>query len=140
MPRSDAGDGLSGRVVLVTGAAGGIGHAVSLAFAREGAGLALLDVQAPEIVRQEATALGCRTLAVGADVSDRTRVHAAVARTTDVLGRLDILVNVAGIVSKLGNGRGTQRAGERTRGWRRGFKYLVLDDCCASPNPAWYES
>lgn len=99
MLRSSPGGGLDGRVALVTGAAGGIGRAVSLALAREGADLALLDVDAPEALRREATALGRRAFALDADVSDRSRVHEAVARTSDLLGRLDILVNVAGVVS-----------------------------------------
>ena len=90
---------LAGRVALVTGAAGGIGRAVSLAFAQAGADLAVLDVVPPEPLAREITAIGRRALPLGADVTRRDQIHAAVSRTASTLGRLDILVNVAGIVS-----------------------------------------
>ena len=87
---------LAGRVALITGAAGGIGSAIARAFAAEGADLALLDRAAPDAL---AAGLGGRTLALAADVTRRQQVLDAVARTTAAFGRLDILVNVAGIVS-----------------------------------------
>jgi 3-oxoacyl-[acyl-carrier protein] reductase len=90
---------LAGRVALVTGASGGIGRAVSLAFAQAGADLALLDTTAPEPLAETIAAAGRRTLPLRADVTRRDQVHAAVAQTNEALGRLDILVNVAGVVS-----------------------------------------
>jgi 3-oxoacyl-[acyl-carrier protein] reductase len=84
---------LSGRVALITGAAGGIGHAVALAFAAEGASLALLDRVAPD------ASFDSPVLTLAADVTQRDQVRQAVADTVASLGRLDILVNVAGIVS-----------------------------------------
>lgn len=90
---------LAGRVALVTGAAGGIGRAVSLAFAQEGADLSLLDTTAPDALAEEVAALGRRTVALEADVTRRDQVQRAVARTVEALGRLHILVNVAGVVS-----------------------------------------
>ena len=90
---------LAGRVALVTGAAGGIGRAVCLAFAAAGADLCLLDVAAPDALGAEIAALGRRAVAVGADVTRRDQVQGAVGRAVAALGRLDILVNVAGIVS-----------------------------------------
>ena len=90
---------LAGRVALITGAAGGIGRAVALAFAQQQADLCLLDIMPPDALASEMAALGRRTVALGADVTRREQVQAAVARTIDMLGRLDILVNVAGIVS-----------------------------------------
>ena len=90
---------LAGRVALVTGAAGGIGSAVSRAFAAAGADLALLDTAPPEALATELRAAGRRSLALGADVARRQQVQDAVARTTAELGGPDILVNVAGIVS-----------------------------------------
>ncbi|HYF09163.1 MAG TPA: SDR family NAD(P)-dependent oxidoreductase, partial [Acetobacteraceae bacterium] len=82
---------LEGRVALVTGAAGGIGSATARALAAAGARLALADVaplDGPD---------GALSLAV--DVTRRDQVQAVVARTVEAFGRLDILVNVAGVVS-----------------------------------------
>ncbi|GAC1339166.1 MAG: 3-oxoacyl-[acyl-carrier-protein] reductase [Acetobacteraceae bacterium] len=84
---------LASRVALITGAAGGIGGAIALAFAGAGARLALLDRTEPTLAGD----LG--GLALAADVTSRTSVQAAVARTLDAFGQLDILVNVAGTVS-----------------------------------------
>ena len=90
---------MAGRVALVTGAAGGIGSAVSRAFGAAGADLALLDTSPPDALAAELSAAGSRSLALGVDVTRRQQVTDAVARTTAELGKLDILVNVAGIVS-----------------------------------------
>lgn len=81
---------LTGRVALITGAAGGIGRAVASAFAGAGASLALID-------RAEAGDID--GLWLTGDVTDRSFVLSAVDRTIAEFGRLDILVNVAGIVS-----------------------------------------
>lgn len=80
---------LAGRVALVTGAAGGIGSATVKALEAAGAKVAAADVTAPDS--------GALSLAV--DVTRRDQVQAMVARTVAALGRLDILVNVAGVVS-----------------------------------------
>lgn len=80
---------LAGRVALVTGAAGGIGRATATALAAAGARVAVADVTAPE----------GGDLALAVDVTKRDQVQAMVARTVEALGRLDILVNVAGVVS-----------------------------------------
>lgn len=96
---NERGGSLAGRVALITGAAGGIGRAVSLAFAREGADLALIETAPPEALAGEIEALGRQAVALGADVTRRDQVQATVARTLEALGRLDILVNVAGVVS-----------------------------------------
>lgn len=91
--------GLAGRVALVTGAAGGIGRAVSLTFAEAGVDLALLDIVPPDALAVEVAAIGHRSLTLGVDVTQRAAVAKAVAHTVSELGRLDILVNVAGVVS-----------------------------------------
>ncbi|MDI7274821.1 MAG: SDR family NAD(P)-dependent oxidoreductase [Anaerolineae bacterium] len=91
--------GLAEQVVLVTGAAGGIGRATALAFTAEGARLALADLNLPALrqVADEVRARGGLSLACQADVSDEAAVHALVAQVREQIGQVDILVNNAGI-------------------------------------------
>ena len=81
--------------MVVTGAASGIGRSIAERCVREGARVALLDLDAPaaELAR---TAIGAE-LALAADVTDRAAVDAAITRTVDALGGLDAVVNNAGI-------------------------------------------
>jgi NAD(P)-dependent dehydrogenase (short-subunit alcohol dehydrogenase family) len=92
--------GLEGKVALVTGGSRGIGAAISRRLAREGAGVALTYLSAADrakAVVAEIEAEGRRGLAIPADSADPAAVVAAVERTVDELGRLNILVNNAGI-------------------------------------------
>jgi len=90
---------LDGKVALVTGASRGIGRALALALGRAGADLALASrtVEALESCAAEARALGVRALTVPLDVADLGAARRAVEQTAAELGRLDVLVNVAGV-------------------------------------------
>jgi 3-oxoacyl-[acyl-carrier protein] reductase len=88
-----------GRTVLITGAAGGIGSATAHAFAREGADICLSDVNDTAAVASEIAALGRRVVEIRTDVTNRTEVENMVTTAADRLGRIDILVTVAGVTS-----------------------------------------
>ncbi len=89
---------LNDKVVVITGPAKGMGRAVSLAFAKEGARLVLVgrDTAAIEPVAAEARALGVAALVVACDVTDAAQTEAMAAAALAAFGRVDVLVNVAG--------------------------------------------
>lgn len=87
-----------GRVGIVTGAALGIGREIALELAREGASVAVVDISdARSGVVKEIEALGANGLAIKCDVSQKPQVDAAVREVIDRFGRVDVLVNNAGI-------------------------------------------
>ena len=86
---------LDGQVALVTGAAAGIGQAVSELFAAQGATLVMLD-RSEEVV-QAARQLGSKHLGLVCDVSELKQIQAAVASAEKHTGKIDILVNNAGV-------------------------------------------
>ena len=91
---------LAGRVVIVTGGARGIGKAIALRCAAEGASVVIADIEG-ELAAQTAAqieALGGQALAVRTDVSAAESVGAMVAAALDRFGRIDVLVNNAAIV------------------------------------------
>jgi 3-oxoacyl-[acyl-carrier protein] reductase len=88
---------LAGRVVIVTGAARGLGRDYARNFARDGANVVVADVKGAEGAAADASAAGARAIAVDTDVTDRASVEALMKRTKDEFGRLDILVNNAGL-------------------------------------------
>jgi 3-oxoacyl-[acyl-carrier protein] reductase len=85
----------SGSTVIVTGAARGIGQALSASFASAGADVVMVDADAAELERA-AAAIGGH--AVAADVTDTAQVDAAVATAVERTGRVDVLVNNAGLL------------------------------------------
>ncbi len=87
------------RTALVTGAARGIGLAIARRLVADGLAVALLDVDRPA-VEAAARALGERTRAIAADVTRSAEVDAAVREVADTWGRLDVLVNNAGITGR----------------------------------------
>jgi 3-oxoacyl-[acyl-carrier protein] reductase len=87
------------RVALITGAAGAIGAATALALAREGVSLALADLRPPAAVAERARAAGARVIEFDLDVRSAAQVRQAVDNTLNEFGRIDILVNVAGVTS-----------------------------------------
>jgi len=89
---------LKGQNALVTGGGRGIGRAIALAFAREGAQVAVLDIDrdAAETVRREAEKLGVKALALGVDLTRRAEVERGIAELLAQWGQLDVVVNNAG--------------------------------------------
>ena len=106
---------LSGRVVAVTGASSGIGEAAALACARAGASVALAARRTDRIeaLAQHIEETGGQALAVTTDVGEESQAKAFVTRTHERFGRLDVLVNNAGVML-LG-----QIEGAPTEEWRR---------------------
>lgn len=95
MPKYD----LDGQAAVVTGSGRGIGRAIALRFANEGAHVTVADINTENArsVVQEIEAAGGRALSVKVDVTRKDDVEQMVCRTVERFGRLDILVNNAGI-------------------------------------------
>jgi meso-butanediol dehydrogenase/(S,S)-butanediol dehydrogenase/diacetyl reductase len=91
---------IEGKVVLVTGAGQGIGRAIALRLARDGADIALVDLhdEKTPAVAQEIGKVGRKATTFSADVSQRDQVRAAVDHAEKTLGGFDVIVNNAGVV------------------------------------------
>ena len=93
---------LTDRVAIVTGAGNGIGRATALALGQAGAHVAVVDIDqaAAEKTAADVTTLGRRSLSVGADVGDVASIDKMVRQVTDAFGRIDVLVNNAGVTRR----------------------------------------
>ena len=87
---------LKDKAALVTGAGQGFGFGIAEAFVREGARVACLDVKG-DVAEAAAKRFGASAMAVQADVSSRKDVERAARAAIDALGRIDIVVNNAGV-------------------------------------------
>jgi 3-oxoacyl-[acyl-carrier protein] reductase len=94
---------LDNRVALVTGAAKGMGHDICLTLAGEGADLILAarDLAPLEGLKGEVEQLGHRALVISCDVTDEAAVERMVAKATEAYGKIDILVNAAGVAGPI---------------------------------------
>ena len=90
---------LNGKVALITGGCKGIGRAIALRFAQEGADIAIADISSgPGEIVHEIEALGRRCVFAHADISSRPEVQAAMDEVLRQFGSIDVLVNNAGII------------------------------------------
>jgi meso-butanediol dehydrogenase/(S,S)-butanediol dehydrogenase/diacetyl reductase len=95
---------LAGKVAVVTGGGSGIGRGIALAMAQEGADIAIPDIQVmnADKVAGEVKALGRKALAMRTDVTSSADVKAMVDRVREALGKIDIVVNNAGMAAPPG--------------------------------------
>jgi NAD(P)-dependent dehydrogenase (short-subunit alcohol dehydrogenase family) len=91
---------MSGKSVLVTGAASGLGRATAIALAKAGADLCLADINADGLAstQREIETLGRRAIVRAADLAEEGNCREAVAASVAAFGRLDALCNVAGLI------------------------------------------
>ncbi|MEP7084724.1 MAG: SDR family oxidoreductase, partial [Betaproteobacteria bacterium] len=100
LPEHSADGGrMKDRVAIITGGAAGIGAAIGAALHAEGANIVVVDIDAQK-AEEAAAVYGVRGLALGVDVTREVQVVAAVETTQQRFGRIDILVNSAGIMRK----------------------------------------
>jgi 3-hydroxybutyrate dehydrogenase len=90
---------LDGKVAIITGAASGIGKDIAVVFAREGAKVAIADLnqKAADATAREIDPSGKRVIGVAMDVTDEQQVEAGTVRVIETFGALDVLVSNAGI-------------------------------------------
>lgn len=113
---------LDGKVAVVTGASSGIGEAITLALAAEGAKVALAArrIERLEELVKRISKDGGQAMSITADVSDEAQVREMVSKTQSELGRVDILVNCAGVMLTGAIG------GANTEDWRQMINLNLL--------------
>jgi NAD(P)-dependent dehydrogenase (short-subunit alcohol dehydrogenase family) len=104
------GSRMGGRVAVVTGAASGIGHAISVRLAEEGARVACLDLDASGAATT-ADEIGGRSFPVRADVADEDQVRTAVREVVQAAGAIDVLINNAGVAGPQERAEATSAGG-----------------------------
>ncbi|HET9179581.1 MAG TPA: glucose 1-dehydrogenase [Terriglobia bacterium] len=94
---------LEGKCALVFGGTSGLGKAIAMGFAEAGADVAAVGRRAQEVQRtaREIEAAGRRTFEMTGDVTDRDQIQAVIRRMLDEMGRIDILVNSAGVTKRV---------------------------------------
>jgi 3-oxoacyl-[acyl-carrier protein] reductase len=92
---------LKGKTYIVTGAASGMGRAISKALAKQGANVGLVDLNKPDKVLQDIEKLGGKGISLAANVQDATAINTAFKAVVDKFGKLDGAANMAGTVGKL---------------------------------------
>ncbi|PYM89399.1 MAG: hypothetical protein DME04_26430 [Candidatus Rokuibacteriota bacterium] len=99
---AEAGQALEDRVAIVTGAARGIGRATALALARSGAHVVAVDLDQGSVkpTAEAVAALGRKAVALGADVGDLSSIDTMTRQAMDAFGRIDVLVNNAGVTRR----------------------------------------
>ena len=94
---------LKNKIAVITGASRGIGKSISLAFAREGASLVLIchkDINSLNAVKKESELFGVKVFNLMGDVSSEDFCNKVIKKTVDLFGRIDILVNCAGTITR----------------------------------------
>ena len=93
---------LNGKIAMITGGASGIGRATALLFAREGAAVAVIDIDEPRgpAVVQSIVNDGGKAIFLHCDVTRASDCQSAVSKTVEELGKIDILFNNAGIIRR----------------------------------------
>jgi NAD(P)-dependent dehydrogenase (short-subunit alcohol dehydrogenase family) len=114
---------LAGAVAVVTGASQGIGLAIALELASAGASVAVADVKGADVAAEQVAATGAPAIGLDVDVSSETDTEAMAAEVVRAYGRLDVLVNNAGLFTNLPAGPFTDIAVDE---WRRVMDVNVL--------------
>jgi NAD(P)-dependent dehydrogenase (short-subunit alcohol dehydrogenase family) len=88
---------LDGKTALITGSAHGLGKKIALGLAECGVSLFLADIDCPRKTERQIKELGTRSIAVETDIADETQVRDLVAKAVAEFGKVDILINNAGV-------------------------------------------